>query len=69
MIQIANKQQNKFHIKIHDIDCIFIPIELFVSHKLMPLEKKIKGSTLGWNVKRKFISYNQIKEIIKTKQL
>ncbi len=66
MIQLIEKQQGKFCIKIHDVNCVFIPMELFVDYQFMPVTKKLKGSTLGWYINRKFISYNQIKKAIKT---
>lgn len=51
--------------KIHGVDCVFMPMELFVDYQFLPLAKKVKPSgTLGWYVKRKFVSYNQIKKAI-----
>ncbi len=64
MIQLIDKQYGKFCMKIHDIDCIFMPMELFVDYQFLPLNKIVKGSTLGWNVNRKFVSYWQIKKTI-----
>ena len=64
MIQLIEKQKGKFCIKIHGVDCVFIPMELFAGCQFMPLDKKLKGSTLGWYVRRKFVSYNQIKKAI-----
>lgn len=49
---------------IHGIECVFMPMELFVENKFLPLLPKVKGSTLGWYVNRKWVSYNQIKKII-----
>jgi hypothetical protein len=31
-------------------------------HTLKPLPVKVKGSTLGWYIKRTWVSYNQLKE-------
>lgn len=51
--------------KIHGINCVLMPMELFVDYQFLPLNKIVKGSTLGWYVNRKFISYWQIKKAIK----
>lgn len=64
MIQLIDKQKGKFYIKIHGVDCVFMPMELFVDYQFLPLNKIVKGSTLGWYVNRKFVSYNQIKNTI-----
>ena len=50
--------------KIHEIDCVFMPMALFTNKRLMPLVPKIKGATPGWYVNRKFVSYKQIKKAI-----
>lgn len=66
MIQITDIQDKKFYMKINNVDCVFMPMCLFVVNKFLPLIPKIKGSTLCWYVGRKYVSYNQIKrEIIK----
>ena len=49
---------------INNVDCIFMPMCLFISNKFLPLPAKIKGSTLHWYVAREYISYNQIKKAI-----
>lgn len=49
---------------IHGTKCIFMPMELFAENNLFPLKKVVKGSTLGWHVNRKFVSYWQIKKAI-----
>lgn len=64
MIQLIEKQKGKFCMIIHGVNCVFMPMELFINNQLLPLTKKIKGSTLGWYIKRKFVSYNQIKKTI-----
>lgn len=61
MIQLIKKEDDKFYMKIHDINCFFIPIDLFVERSFLPKKKIVKGSTLGWHVKGKFINYWQIK--------
>ncbi len=65
MTQLSEIQVKKFCININGTDCIFMPMELFVADQFLPLGKKVKGSTLGWYVKRKFVSYNQVKKLIK----
>lgn len=55
--------------RINEIDCVFMPMELFVDYQFLPLRKIIKGSTLGWYVNRKFISYWQIKNNLIQKSL
>ena len=46
------------------IDCTFMAMSLFVGNNLFPVEAKVKGSTLGWYINRKWISYKQIKKVI-----
>lgn len=65
MIQVTEIQIGKFCMEIYGVDCVFMPIELFVEYQFLPLKKVLKGSTIGWYVARKFISYNQIKKAIK----
>lgn len=64
MIQFIEKQTGKFYLKIYGIDCIFMPMELFTDTRFLPLNKIVKGSTLGWYVNRKFVSYWQLKNAI-----
>ena len=64
MIQVTDIQKGKFCMVIHGVECVFMPMELFVDYQFLPLDKKIKKSTLGWYVARKFVSYNQIKKAI-----
>ena len=52
--------------KIHGVDCVFMPMELFTGNNFLPNKKIVKGSTLGWYVNRKFVSYNQIRAAIKS---
>lgn len=51
---------------IHNIPCTFIPITLFKDSDIIPISPKVKGSTLGWYVNRRWVSYNQIRNAIKT---
>jgi len=63
-MQLIERHRNQFRLKINGIDCLFMPIELWKENELLPLKKIVKGSTLGWHIKRNFVSYNQIKKII-----
>ena len=40
---------------IHGVDCAFMPMSLFVGNNIFPVEAKVKGSTLGWYINRKWI--------------
>lgn len=64
MIQLTEKQKGKFCMVINGIHCVFMPMELFAENNLFPLKKVVKGSTLGWYVNRKFVSFWQIKKEI-----
>jgi hypothetical protein len=55
-IQLIDKQKGKYTLLIHDIECVFMPMQLFV-----PKNK----SVIKWKVGDKQISYNQIKKAIK----
>ncbi len=52
--------------KIHEVDCVFIPMELYLLNDLLPLQRHMKKNrnVLYWYVNRKYISYNQIKKEI-----
>lgn len=67
MIQLIKKEPGKFYMKINGSDCVFMPMELFIDYRFLPLDKIIKGSTLGWYVNRKFVSYKKIKKVISVK--
>jgi hypothetical protein len=50
---------------INGVRCVFIPMCLFADYQFLPLAMKIKASgTLGWYVKRKFVSYKQIRNAV-----
>ena len=63
MIQLIEKQNKIFRIKIDGIEHHFTGTMLF-RDSFLPLSAKVKGSTLGWNTCGKFVSYNQIKKAI-----
>ncbi|HRH59172.1 MAG TPA: hypothetical protein PL045_01315 [Chitinophagaceae bacterium] len=65
MIQVTDYNEGTFCIKIFDTECTFMPICLFAPNNFLPLQPKVKGSTLGWYVQRRWVSYNQIKAAIK----
>lgn len=52
---------------IHGSECVFMPMDLFLANSLFPLSAKVKGSTLGWYVNRRFVSYNQIRSAIRAR--
>ena len=49
---------------INGVQCEFIPMVLFTGESIMPVPAKVKGSTYGWYINRKWVSYNQIKKAI-----
>ena len=55
MVQLIEKQKGKFCMNIHGVDCAFMPMSLFVGNNIFPVEAKVKGSTLGWYINRKWI--------------
>ena len=57
-------QITKFCININGVDVVFMPPVLFRADQLLPLPGKVKGSTLGWYVNRKFVSYKKIKSML-----
>ena len=64
MIQITDIQKGKFCMNINGVDCVFMPMELFKADSFLPIDKKVKGSTLGWYVNRRFVSYWKIKKAL-----
>jgi len=63
-IKLIDKQSNNYRLLINEIECLFIPMELFTTG-LLPVKKCLNNNSLGWYVNRKFVSYNQIKKAIK----
>jgi hypothetical protein len=69
MIEFIDKQQHIFYIKIAGEVYHFHKMSLYKPNQFIPLAAKVKGSTLGWYVKRHFVSYNQIRAAIRLKQV
>jgi hypothetical protein len=63
-IQILEKQNKLFRMLIDGVECVLIKITLYVGNNLEPKPAVVKGSTLGWNFKHGFVSYNQLKKEI-----
>lgn len=63
-IQLIEKQKGNYRLLIYGIECLFIPMELFTTG-LFPVKKCLSNGSLGWYVKRKFVSYNKVKKAIK----
>jgi hypothetical protein len=64
-IEYIDKQGSVFRFKILGIDCALIKTSMYVGNDLFPKPAVVKGSTLGWNFSKEFVSYNQIKKEIK----
>jgi hypothetical protein len=62
MIQLIEKQG--FCMEIYGTRCSYIPVELWTDG-IVPLKKIAKGTTIGWYVKRKFVSVFQIHKAIR----
>lgn len=63
-IQLIEKQKGNYRLLINGVECQFKPMELF-TNGLFPVNKCLNNGSLGWYVKRKFVSYKQIKDAIK----
>ena len=65
-IQLIDKQPFIFRFTINGIkaDLHTRPIAMY-ANGLFPLKVKVKGSTLGWHIKGKWVSYNQIRMALK----
>lgn len=66
MIQLIEKQKGKYTLLIHGKECVFMPMDLFLSTSFLPLKSFVpKGkSVIKWKVNGKQVSYNQIKKAI-----
>lgn len=62
-IQLIEKQGNKYRLQIDNIECLFIPLDLFTTN-FLPAKRCLNNNSLGWYVNRKFVSYKQIKKVI-----
>jgi hypothetical protein len=62
-IQLIEKQNNIYRLKINGVNCCFISLDLFING-LFPIKRCYVNGSLGWYVNRKFVSYNQIKKCI-----
>lgn len=62
-IELIDKQNNNYRLLVNDIECLFIPMDLFTTG-ISPVKKCIVNGSLGWYVGRKFVSYKKIKKAI-----
>lgn len=62
-IQLIDKQDNNYRLLIEGVECLFIPLDLFVSG-VLPVKKTQVNGSLGWYVRGKFVSYRKIKSAI-----
>ena len=62
MIELIEKQQGKYTLKIHGIVCVFSGRSIIPLKPFVPKGK----SVIKWKVSGKQVSYNQIKKAIKT---
>lgn len=63
MVQVIENNGNKWHMIINGVDCVFIPLSLFVGNNLFPTKPNVEKG-LRWRVNRKWVSYKQIKNAI-----
>jgi len=63
-IELIEKQTNTFCMKIDGRKYFFVPPKGMYDRLFNRIKPTVKGSTLGWNIKRTFISYNQLKQAI-----
>jgi hypothetical protein len=63
MIQLIEKQITNYRLLINEVECLFMPMELFTT-SFLPVKKCVVNGSLGWYVGRKFISYRKIKKEI-----
>jgi hypothetical protein len=63
-IQYLNKQNITFRLLIDGIECYLIRTSLYVGNDLTEKNAVVKGSTLGWNFPKGFVSYWAVKKAI-----
>jgi hypothetical protein len=67
MIQFIEKQGSIFCNAINNEPYLLYKASLYKRNHFLPLPAKVKGSTLGWYIRRRFVSYNQLTAAIKQK--
>ncbi len=67
MIQLINKHGNTYRLKIYNVECVFMPPDLFIKN-LFPVKRCLNNNSFGFYVNREFVSYKQIKIVIKNEQ-
>lgn len=67
---MIDNQTKSYRLVLNNIECTFIPMELFLNNEIMPIRKQVHKTKgyLFWNVSGKQISYNKIKSEIKKQQ-
>lgn len=64
LIELIERQGNKYRLKVDNTEVLFIPLDLFTT-RFLPVKRCLSNGSLGWYVNRKFTSYKQIKNAIK----
>lgn len=64
LIELIERQGNKYRLKVDNTEVLFIPLDLFTT-RFLPVKRCLSNGSFGWYVNRKFISYKQIKNAIK----
>ena len=64
MVQLIDYNNKNYRLLINGVECLFIPMELFITG-ILPVKKCLVKGSLGWYIKRKFVSYSKIKKAIK----
>jgi hypothetical protein len=67
MIEFIEKKGKTYKLKINNINCIFMPMDLFIENNFLPLKPHVHKhkAILFWLINGKQISYNSIKKAIK----
>ncbi|MEO6707203.1 MAG: hypothetical protein ABIN04_15295, partial [Ginsengibacter sp.] len=50
--ELIEKQSNKYRLKIDGVECLFIPLDLFIT-KFIPVKRCLNNNSIGWYVNRK----------------